>query len=78
MSDGPILVISDTHFGFETESAARFQRFMMYLTNSVQSGRLIVKTSNEQSDEVAKTVLGDESLEAPQRLSCSAISSTCG
>jgi predicted phosphodiesterase len=68
MSDGPILVISDTHFGFETESAARFKRFLMYLTNSVQSGRLIVKTSNEQSDEVAKTVLSEESLEAPQKI----------
>ncbi len=68
MSDGPILVISDTHFGFETESAARFQRFMTYLTNSVQSGRLIVKTSNEQSDEVAKMVLSEESLEAPQKI----------
>ena len=53
MSNGPILVISDTHFGFEDESAARFQHFMTHLTNSVQSGQLTIKKSREQSDDAA-------------------------
>jgi len=53
MSNGPILVISDTHFGFEDESAVRFQHFMTHLTNSVQSGQLTIKKSREQSDDAA-------------------------
>ncbi len=68
MCASPILVISDTHFGFETESAVRFQHFMTYLTNAVQSGRMIIKKSHEQSDELAETTLSEEALEAPQKI----------
>ncbi len=68
MSDGPILVISDTHFGFEDESAQRFQRFMTYLTNSVQSERMIIKTPRELPGEIPGKELCEESLEVPQKI----------
>ncbi|MGZ4910951.1 MAG: metallophosphoesterase [Halobacteriota archaeon] len=68
MSDGPILVISDTHFGFEDESAERFARFMTYLTDSVQSGQLIIKKPSNQYGKAAGTTLSEESLEAPQKI----------
>jgi UDP-2,3-diacylglucosamine pyrophosphatase LpxH len=41
---------------------------MTYLTNSVQSGRLRIKKSDEQSDQAAGTTLTEESLEAPHKI----------
>jgi UDP-2,3-diacylglucosamine pyrophosphatase LpxH len=52
---GPILIVSDTHFGFEDASAKRFQRFMRYLTDWVRTGRKTIENTKE-------------TLEAPQKI----------
>jgi UDP-2,3-diacylglucosamine pyrophosphatase LpxH len=57
MSDGPILVVSDTHFGFEDASAKRFQRFMRYLTDWVRTGRKTIENTNETLDAPHKIIL---------------------
>jgi UDP-2,3-diacylglucosamine pyrophosphatase LpxH len=68
MSNSPILVISDTHFGFEDESAARFQRFMTYLTNWVRRGRMTINISLELKDKVPHKELRGKSIIAPQKI----------
>jgi UDP-2,3-diacylglucosamine pyrophosphatase LpxH len=68
MSDSPILVISDTHFGFEDESAVRFQRFMTHLTNWVRRGRMTINTSLELLDKVPQKELRGKSIIAPQKI----------
>ena len=55
MSDTPILVISDTHFGFEHRSQDSFQHFMEYVTSWVQ----------ERTKKIEET---DETLDAPQKI----------
>jgi UDP-2,3-diacylglucosamine pyrophosphatase LpxH len=68
MSEGPVLVISDTHFGFEDETTQRFQRFMIYLTDSVQSGHMIIKKSREPTELVLPQELCGESLDLPHKI----------
>jgi len=34
MGDGPVIVVSDTHFGFEPESKKRFENLLNWLTTS--------------------------------------------
>jgi UDP-2,3-diacylglucosamine pyrophosphatase LpxH len=43
MSDGPVLVVSDTHLGFQSASAERFRRFVQYLTKWVQDGETTIE-----------------------------------
>lgn len=54
---GPILVVSDTHFGFEDASARRFQRFLRYLTIWVRTGRKTIENTNETLDAPQKIIL---------------------
>ncbi len=68
MSDSPIVVISDTHFGFQDESAVRFRRFMKYLTNWVRRGRMTINTSLELPDMVPQKELRGKSITAPQKI----------
>jgi UDP-2,3-diacylglucosamine pyrophosphatase LpxH len=68
VSVSPILVISDTHLGFEDESAVRFQRFMTYLTNWVRRGRITINTSLELPDTVPQKELHGKSIIAPQKI----------
>ncbi|MGZ4908366.1 MAG: metallophosphoesterase [Halobacteriota archaeon] len=68
MSGCPVLVISDTHFGFEDESEVRFQHFMTYLTDAVHSGRMVIKSRQELSSEIPRKALRKESLEAPHKI----------
>jgi len=68
MSDSPIVVISDTHFGFQDESAVRFRRFMKYLTNWVRRGRMTINTSLELPDKVPQKELRGKSITAPQKI----------
>ncbi len=39
MSDAPVLVVSDTHLGFQSESSVRFQHFLEYLSRWVSDDR---------------------------------------
>ena len=58
MDDGPIIVFSDTHFGFEAASARRFQNFVLnWLAPLVYTGSKKI-TSNE----------GEKTLEAPSKI----------
>lgn len=57
MDDGPAIVFSDIHFGFEEESAARFRNFMDYFTGWVHGGQQVIVSSREK-----------EPLEAPSKI----------
>jgi predicted phosphodiesterase len=57
--DGPILALSDTHFGFEPESETRFLGFIEYLKDWVDNG----------TTTIYKTIDGKpETLDAPRRI----------
>jgi UDP-2,3-diacylglucosamine pyrophosphatase LpxH len=53
ISDGPVIVVSDTHFGFESESKARFGNFLQWLATS---------------DRKILTINGEKILEAPSKI----------
>jgi UDP-2,3-diacylglucosamine pyrophosphatase LpxH len=57
MSDSPILVISDTHFGFEDDSTDRFQKFVLYLTSWVHSGQTTIEKTGETLAAPQKIIL---------------------
>jgi metallophosphoesterase superfamily enzyme len=60
MSDTPILVISDTHFGFEDRSQDSFQHFMEYVTSWVHEGTKKIEETDETLDAPQKIIiLGD-------------------
>ncbi|MGB9370780.1 MAG: metallophosphoesterase [Halobacteriota archaeon] len=63
MNDGPVLVISDTHLGFEDGSAKRFQGFMDYLTEWVHNRETTIEETDTKTGE--KTI---ETLDAPQKI----------
>jgi UDP-2,3-diacylglucosamine pyrophosphatase LpxH len=63
MSDSPVLVISDTHLGFEDESAKRFQNFMEFLTEWVRNGEATIEETDKKTGD--KTI---ETLADPQRI----------
>jgi UDP-2,3-diacylglucosamine pyrophosphatase LpxH len=53
LGDGPVIVVSDTHFGFEPESKARFENFLHWLITS---------------DRKILTFNGEKTLEAPLKI----------
>ena len=57
MCGGPILAVSDTHFGFEDESEARFLGFLEYLTRWVQDGTTSIEKTGEELDAPRKIIL---------------------
>jgi UDP-2,3-diacylglucosamine pyrophosphatase LpxH len=63
MSDSPVLVISDTHLGFEDASAKRFQDFMDYLTEWVHNKAAPIEESDRKTGE--KKI---ETLAEPQKI----------
>lgn len=58
MGDGAVIVVSDTHFGFETDSRERFENFLQWLTTS---DRKVLTSSGEKVLDVPSKVilLGD-------------------
>jgi len=58
MSDGPVLAISDVHFGFKDDSAVRFKAFVEYLTDWVNYKETAIKTGETTT----------ETLAAPQKI----------
>ncbi|MGZ4891374.1 MAG: metallophosphoesterase [Halobacteriota archaeon] len=85
MCGGPILVVSDTHFGFEDESEERFLGFIKYLTRWVQDGTTTIKGTGEELDAPRKIILlgdfidlwvsRDPNLTRPYKESFSVVSS---
>jgi len=57
LDDGPVIVFSDIHFGFEEESATRFRNFMDYFTGWVHGAQQVIVSSREK-----------EPLEAPSKI----------
>jgi len=57
MTDAPILVISDVHLGFESESSDRFQNFMGYLTDWVNAGETTIRGIKEPLKAPQKVIL---------------------
>lgn len=63
MSNGPVLVISDIHLGFEDESSKRFQDFTEYLTEWVRNRETTIEETDNNTGE--KTI---EKLAEPQKI----------
>lgn len=63
MSNGPVLVISDTHLGFEDASAKRFQGFMEYLTEWVRNKETTIEEIDKKTGK--KTIA---TLAEPQKI----------
>jgi UDP-2,3-diacylglucosamine pyrophosphatase LpxH len=63
MSDGPVLVISDTHLGFQDESAKRFQNFTEFLTEWVRNGEATIEETDKKTGKKTSETLAD-----PQRI----------
>ena len=63
MDDGPLIVVSDTHFGFKPESAKVFGRFMEWLTRLETDGSESVAMQKGQKKTLKKAqkiiLLGD-------------------
>jgi UDP-2,3-diacylglucosamine pyrophosphatase LpxH len=59
MYEGPILALSDTHFGFEPKSETRFLGFMQYLKGWVDNGTTTIYETKDRKP---------ETLDAPRRI----------
>ncbi len=62
MSDGPVLAVSDTHFGFQDESAGNFKRFVAYLTTWMRDGDTTIEVTDANREKTSETLI------APRRI----------
>ena len=62
LGDGPIIVVSDTHFGFELKSKKRFGNFLLWLT-SPKPKILTLKGEERTPEAPSKIILLGDILE---------------